>query len=349
MNVGGTLRAVAPWAAAAAGTAAVGGALSYGAIRIAGEGDGGTSGTYLGMLGGKAMVTGAIAGFGAQAVLSRIGTGSLGHGWRGMTMLPVAVAGAAVGGMIARAGLERRHQAEYDQSMQFVDETIGRTQDMFRAAGAPEAALARVPESYDRSFFNAQYAPPLGPFRNEITVGRNPDNGAPLAVDDVIAHEFSHKVIHALAPDLVGSFSGDARSMHESLADTFAMAVDTDDWTMGEDVRDGGIRSFSNPEVRGAIHGDDVTPAPITRDELKGAEAHLGAGVGNKAAWRIGDALGRDVMARIYVSALEHGNLGRNATYDQLATAVRSAATDLYGAGSNEATVVDDAWTKAGY
>jgi Zn-dependent metalloprotease len=92
-----------------------------------------------------------------------------------------------------------------------------------------------------------------------------------------------------------------------------------------------------------------VDTAPITREQLAGAEAHLGAGVGNKAAWRIGDALGRDTMARIYVAALERRELHGGSTYADLAHAVRGAAVELYGSGSTEAHVVDQAWQQAGY
>lgn len=340
MNVGSLVAA----GAVAVGGAALGGAATYGAVTYAGESDGGTLPGLAGMTLGNPLIGGLTGGVAANMVAGRIpalnGIGRL-------LAIPAGIAGAFVGSRLAQAGLQGRHPEEYDASTAKIEESIQDTRSMFREAGASEDMLSRVPESYDRSYFNARYAPPLGPFRNDIVVGRNPDNGSPLAVDDVIAHEFSHKVIAAYAPDLLGG--GDGGAIHESLADTFAMAVDTEDWLVGEDAWPGGVRSFSNPEERGAVRGGTVDTAPITREQLVGAEAHLGAGVGNKAAWRIGDALGRDAMAKLYVAALERRELGGGSTYADLARAVRGAAVDLYGADSREAQVVDDAWRQAGY
>lgn len=330
------------------GTAALGGVATFAAVRAAGESDGSDAGPLLGKIGGNALMTGGTVGLATMQV-ARIGRGSWAPGIAKLLTIPVGMAGALLGGRIARAGLEDRHQAEYSAAMERVDAAMGATQDALTAAGADPHMLTRVRESYDRSFFNAAYKPPLGPLRNEIVIGRAPGTGASLAIDDVIAHEFSHKVIHAYAPQLLGS-EGDGRAIHESVADTFAMVVDDDDWLVGEDAVPGGMRSFSHPEERGAVAGDVVKSAPITRAQLEGStEEHLGAGVGNKAAWRIGDALGRDAMAKIYVAALARRDLGEDATYADLARAVRAASVDLYGAGSREATVVDDAWTQAGY
>jgi hypothetical protein len=351
MDVGGTMRGIAPLLGIAAGVGAVGAAASYAAVRGAGESNGGTVATYAGMLGGSALIGGSLLGVVATPIAERFAKQSL-KGPKGLLLIPAAIAGAAVGGALARRGLARTHADEYRAGEAATDATVAETQAMFRRAGASEDAIASVPTRYDRSFFNAQYSPPLGPFGKSITVGRNPENGSTLAINDVIAHEFSHKVVDAYAPGMTRSVTGDGKAMHESLADTFSMAVDTDDWLQGEDSWPGGVRSFSNPEERGSVGMDGtVKPAPITRAELDGhnVEPHLGAGVGNKAAWRIGDALGRDTMARIYVAALQRHELGFGSSYATLAHATRAAAADLYGAGSHEAQVVDASWTTAGY
>ncbi|MCW2928861.1 MAG: peptidase family protein [Thermoleophilia bacterium] len=341
---------LAPVLGIMAGTTALGAGVAFGAVKAAGESDGGTAASLGGMLGGNALVAGGLTGIAAGAVLGRVGAlKPYVGGIKGMLLMPAGIAGAAAGGMLARRSLEAAHKDEYAEQLRFIDSTMQETQQVLRDAGASETVLARVPESYDRSFFNARYAPPRGPFGDDIKVGRNAEDGMPLAVDDVIAHEFTHKVIHEYAPELLGR-KGDALAIHESVADTIAMVVDPDDWTVGEDSFPGGLRSFSNPEVRGAYSGGTEKPAPITREQLgSGTEAHLGAGVGNKAAWRIGEALGRDVMAKIYVGALERRELGSGATYADLARVTRAAAVQLYGAGSHEATVVDDSWTTAGY
>lgn len=334
-------------AALLGGGAALGAVGTYAAVRSAGASDGGAM-SLVGMLGGNSLVMGGAAGIVAMQA-ARIGGGGWAPGVAKALAIPAGIAGAALGGRIARAGLEREHRTEYHASAALIDDVMVQTQEMFREAGADEATLARVRETYDRSYFNASYQPPLGPFRNQIVVGRHPETGAPLAINDVIAHEFTHKVLHAYAPKLIGR-SGDGRAIHEHVADTFAMVVDRGDWLVGEDAVPGGMRSFSHPELHGAGSGEKLKPAPITREQLRSStEEHLGAGVGNKAAWRIGMALGRDEMARLYVAALERRELGSGATYEDLAGSLRAAAVDLHGAGSVEARVVDESWTQAGY
>lgn len=353
MGFGDVARKVAPIAGVLVGATALGAAASYGAIRAAGEQDEdvGTAMQLLGMTAGNPLVTGGFAGIASWQVVGRIKGGDLMPGPLEILVMPAAIGGAMLGAKIARSHLETRYQAEYDAQMQNIDETMEATRDALRQAGASDEVLERVPERYDRSYFNASYQPPLGPFRNNIVVGRHPESGLPFAADDVIAHEFTHKVLHAYSPELLGiGAGGDARAIHESVADTIAMVVDGEDWLVGEDSVEGGIRSFSHPEVRGSYRDGAAVPGPITREQLEQAkEEHLAAGVGNKAAWRIGDALGRDVMARIYVAALEQRDLPRGASYADLARVVRTAAVDLYGAGSYEAQIVDASWTQAGY
>jgi hypothetical protein len=349
MGIGGVVVGkVLPTVGFLAGAAALGGAVAYGSVRAAGDAEKpGTGMALLGMFGGNPLVAGGIGGFSAWALAKSVRDGALVPEFARLALVPGAIAGAWLGAKVARSGLEQRHQAEYDAQRRNIDESIEATREVFRGAGASEAVLDRVPEGYDRSYFNASYRP----FHDDIRVGRSAETGLPLATNDVVAHEFTHKVLHQYAPGLLGATSGGhGRAIHESIADTFAVAVDTDDWTIAEDAVPGGIRSFSHPEVRGSFRGGEPTPGPITRDELEhGAEEHLAAGVGNKAAWRIGDALGRDAMVRIYVAALERRELQGGATYADLARVVRAAATDLYGRGSREASVVDDAWDKAGY
>ena len=343
---------VAAAAGILAGTAAVGGALAYGAIRTAGDAEGkvGTGRVLLGMLGGNPIAPGGLAAVGGWGVGGAVMNGQALPPIARLLVIPAGLGGAWAGAKLAHAGLERRHQAEYDAQRGNIDDAIEATRDALRGAGASEEVLARVPERYDRSYFNASYQP----FGDDIRVGRSAETGLPLAIDDVVAHEFAHKILHEYAPKLIaatgGGGGGHGRAIHESIADTFAVGVDDEDWLIAEDAVPGGIRSFSHPEVRGAYRGGESVPGPISRADLEhGAEEHLAAGVGNKAAWRIGDALGRDTMLRIYVAALERRELDAGATFGDLARSVRAAAVDLFGAGSREATVVDAAWDQAGY
>jgi hypothetical protein len=350
MDVGAALRGAMPVLAMSAGTAVVAGGVAFASHQyVAGADKPNMSHQLVGALGGP-LIAGGLTWVAAGMILPRTPLGSHLGRLGGLALFPGAILGSLAGAALARRVSAHQHDAEYKQQEALFDPTIAATQAMFRAAGASKDVIDSVPVRYDRAHLNATYHPPIGPFGDNILVGRYADTGVPLGTNDVIAHEFSHKVVHEYAPRLMWSMGGDAKSMHESLADTFAMAVDTDDWLVAEDAIPGGGRSFSHPELRGALKDGVPEPAPITREQLESSsEEHLGAGVGNKVAWRIGSALGRDEMAALYVAALERRELGFNATYDDLARVVRAAADERWGAGSEQARIVDDAWRQAGY
>lgn len=351
--MGGVMRRILPAAGILAGTAIVGGAMTYGSIRAAGDVDGKVSGTRraLGEFGGIPLAPAAVAAMGVWLATGKLRGTLLRPTPYNLLLFPAAITGAWLGASMARNHLRAGHEGEYRKMDRLIDRSIEDTRDALRAAGSDEAMLEPIPASYDRSYLRASYNPPIGPLGNDIRIGRVGGTGTPYAANDVIAHEFAHKVVDRYAGWLNTPIAGDeAHAIVESLADTIAMAVDRDDWTIGEDAVPGGIRSISNPELRGATRDGELLRAPITKQELVNtSEPHLGAGVGNKAAWRIGDQLGRDVMLKIYVAALKRDEFGVRSTYDDLARTLRAAADDLYGAGSREATVVDQAWKTAGY
>lgn len=350
MTIAEAARLRAPILALAAGSTALAAAATYGALRIAGNSPGTFATDGLAQIGSASLLIGPAIGGVAALVAARVTHGRVGAGWSALLAGGAGLAGAATGVTLARSANERDHADEYAQQRARIDAAAIATQQMFMRAGATSTDVAPVPMSYDRAHFGAEYQPPIGPFRNEIVVGRRMGTGIPLGSStDTIAHEYAHMVVHRIAPAL-GYQTTESRALQESLADTFAMAVDTDDWLMGEDSEPGGVRSIEHPELRGAVHDGHVDRAPITRSELDGGtEEHLGAGVGNKVAWRIGSQLGRDTMAGIYVGALQSGSLGGRATYSDLAAAVRKSARSIYGPSSREAAVVDAAWTTAGY
>jgi Zn-dependent metalloprotease len=160
---------------------------------------------------------------------------------------------------------------------------------------------------------------------------------------DLIRHEYTHYVLNkTLLPHMLAT--PDAPAMHESLADTFASVLD-DDWTLGEDFfADGRVtRSMSNP-------ADGIAPAewgarklPQTMGELRtGDEAHATTGIPNKAAFLIGDALGRERLASLYVDALAH-HLDVGLGFQSFAAATLAAATD-----GHEREIVRAAWHQVG-
>jgi len=188
--------------------------------------------------------------------------------------------------------------------------------------------------------------------------------------EEVVAHEWGHRVINRISN---ASLSMDPRSedvaIHESLADTFAAAYDGDDWTMGEDLGEP-IRDMANPERLGhpgtmAELNDLMRPGtgfthpiqigPGRDDVARGVDGapilvpdwHAVAGVPNKAASLIGDALGRDTMAQIYLKALRD-NVRPGQEIAGLAVATMIASRDLFGADSKELRVTMEAWNAVG-
>ncbi|MBX2800765.1 MAG: thrombospondin type 3 repeat-containing protein [Myxococcales bacterium] len=135
---------------------------------------------------------------------------------------------------------------------------------------------------------------------------------------DVIGHEFSHLIDHAHGNLVYQGLSG---ALDESFADVFGALMDGN-WTIGEDVPGGPIRSMSNPPAHGhpdhvlaSVSGDGIG----LRDPNSTSDAghvHTNSGIPNKAAFLISQGgnhngipvqgLGRDKTARLYLSVLTH-------------------------------------------
>ncbi|MCW2961137.1 MAG: aureolysin [Thermoleophilia bacterium] len=297
----------------------------------------------LGKFAGMPVVSGAAAGL--------VGATLLGFTKVGKSMpvlkflaVPAGIGGAFAGAQVGAGIDQSRNGDRYASYVRDAHADVDRTRDMFRAAGASEDAIETVPLSYDARYFNASFHPEQpGNDQAFIKIGRSPTSGIPL-LKDVVSHEFAHKVVHELAPNL--GYDGEGGALHESLADTFAAATDTDDWLVGEDsFPPDGIRSLADPGREGPGGGQ-----PTKRSEIDpNGEVHLNAGIGNKVACHIGEALGRDTMAQLYVTALGDPSLDADAGYVELASALRSAAVQNFGAASEEARVVDEAWNIAEY
>jgi hypothetical protein len=200
---------------------------------------------------------------------------------------------------------------------------------------------------------NASYSRING--EEAINIGINPKTGVSYGMAaDVIAHEYAHRVVrHILGQPGVG----EAGAVNESLADTFAAAIDTRNWTIGEQAKPGGIRSMidpGRPEDRIKFKDGRSISRPDSMDEFleldrhtdKGG-VHLNMGIPNKAAALIGEQLGREDMARIYMDAIRH-EIPRGGGIRELATATAASAVNLFGSGSHEAQAVRDAWAAVG-
>ncbi len=249
-----------------------------------------------------------------------------------------------------------------------IDEAVQQIRSAYAALGIQDSEGNGPVQAYFRPYLpNAAYAPDGDPkYRlppDSIGVGIDPRSGRSFAeAPDVIAHELAHRIIdhmttgqlsmHPLSQDI---------AVHESLADTFAALIDRDDWTIGEQLVEP-VRMMDHPERLGHPgHVKDLETilrpgskymVPVGRDRrtgkiVKGPDWHVVAGIPNKAAALIGEALGRDKLGEIYIKAVREGvRPGRS--IGGLAVAVLNSAKDLYGTDSHEFQVTRDAWDAVG-
>jgi Zn-dependent metalloprotease len=84
----------------------------------------------------------------------------------------------------------------------------------------------------------------------------------------------------------------------------------------------------------------------VPRDIDQGG-VHLNMGIPNKAAALIGQKLGREKMAQIYIDAMRE-YMGPRSTMDSTARATFNATAARYGADSKEAKAVIKAWDTVG-
>lgn len=227
----------------------------------------------------------------------------------------------------AREGVARQ-QAE-------VEAGVEQVRDFFTGLGvtAREGTDDSLRVAFDPRFPNAAYIPDL----DAIQIGVDPRSGRSFGdAKDVVAHEYSHRVIDRMTGLGVG---GEDSAIHESLADTFAAAFDVDDWTLGEDIGEP-IRDMENPGRLG-------DPSHVDQFDPRERDMHSVAGIPNKAASIIGNELGRDTMAEIYVDAMRRF-IRPGQEIEGLAAATMRSARDLFGPSSPEFTTTVKAWDQVG-
>ncbi|MBC7662706.1 MAG: M4 family metallopeptidase [Caulobacter sp.] len=158
------------------------------------------------------------------------------------------------------------------------------------------------------------------------------DKKVPFAMsDDVIGHEFTHRIVEKQAKGI--KYEGQSGAVNESLADTMGAAIDKEDWLVGEDVVPGGVRDMRTPTTMSGyvdMVGDN-------------GGVHINSAIPNHAAYLIGDKLGKDAMARIYAKTITN-HIDKNVDFEKLAHGTWQSATELYGAKSREVEAVEDAW-----
>jgi bacillolysin/thermolysin len=169
---------------------------------------------------------------------------------------------------------------------------------------------------------------------------------------DVVAHEFTHAVTDYTA-DLV--YENQSGALNESMSDVFGYLIEgqATDWLMGEDCYTPGIsgdafRSLQNPTLYDQPdHMDDYQYLPNTQAGDWGG-VHINSGIPNKAFYLAATTINdNNKMSEIYYRALTNYLTSTSQFIDARNTLIQ-AATDLYGAGSAEATAIANAFTSVG-
>jgi Zn-dependent metalloprotease len=191
----------------------------------------------------------------------------------------------------------------------------------------------------------------------------------PFSALDVVAHEFSHGVVHHTAGL---RYMGESGALNEATADIFAAMVErahggthAEIWSVGEDVRtpllpsDGlALRYMSDPASDG-VSPDHYDSLYTGSDDNGGV--HLNSGVANLAFYLLSEGgahprrggtpvvgIGADKAARLWYDTLIGRAVGVDATLADWAAWMKLSADRRYGAGSAEAQSLTAAWALVG-
>jgi len=173
------------------------------------------------------------------------------------------------------------------------------------------------------------------------------------AADDVIGHELTHGVIEKYADLFYFHESG---AINESLADVMGEIIDhrnpspsdvAGDWSLGEDLPGGALRSMSDPTAYG--QPDKMTSSLYAVDSTysDNGGVHSNSGIGNKTAYLIsqgGSFNGYDVTgidagdptltksATLYLDVIQH--LVSGSQYDDLGRVLVQSCQSLAASGT---------------
>ena len=243
--------------------------------------------------------------------------------------------------------------ATYD----FFAQAYGR--DSIDDAGLGLNATVHFGAKYNNAFWNGSqmvFGDGDGKFFNRFTISL-----------DVIGHELTHGVTEDEA-GLV--YSGQSGALNESVSDVFGSLVKQyllkqkaadADWLIGagllaKTVKGVALRSMKAPGTAydDPVLGKDSQPAHMknyvnTMQDNGGV--HTNSGIPNHAFYQLAVGLGGNAWeqaGRIWYESLRDPRLRTNANFTRFATLTKMNAQRLYGATSNEAKLVVDAWNKVG-
>ncbi len=171
---------------------------------------------------------------------------------------------------------------------------------------------------------------------------------------DVAGHEMTHGVVQSTA-NL--EYQGESGAINESMADIFGSMMDPSDWLLGEDVvklavfPSGAMRSMSDPHNGGTNLSHPGYQPKHKSEAYTGTEdnggVHRNSGIPNHAFYKFAEAITREKAAAVFYKALAD-YLTKSSKFIDLRLAVSKAASDLYGAGSNEVTQAGIAFDAVG-
>ena len=162
---------------------------------------------------------------------------------------------------------------------------------------------------------------------------------------DIVAHEYTHGVVDFTAH--IGS-SEQSKALNESIADTFAMFVDTEDFLLGEDLFQNGtqaLQSISNPSQ----HGNQPEHMSAYRLDAVSSvlDPHKNGGITNKAFFNIVSALGRPDTEKIYYRALTV-YMTASTDFAGARLTLEQAASTLFGPNSVQLSAVKSGFNAVG-
>ena len=178
---------------------------------------------------------------------------------------------------------------------------------------------------------------------------------------DVVGHEMTHGVTERTA-NL--NYSDQSGALNESMSDVLGVLIQTydkydvknggnwtfnaADWVVGDAVYTpntpgDALRSLSNPTLYD--QPDNMSNYYTTSSDNGGV--HTNSGIPNKAAYLIAKSIGNEKTAKIYYRALTQ-YMTSTTDFSGAKNALVQAATDLYGASSNEVTAVNTGFAGVG-
>ena len=166
---------------------------------------------------------------------------------------------------------------------------------------------------------------------------------------DIVAHEITHGITRATSNLIYLDQSG---ALNESFSDIMAVAFDSLDWTVAEDItlpQPGYIRSFVNPHngyTRFPLPPFGNQPAHMSEYSyatFDNGGVHINSGIHNKVMYYLSQSLGRRGAARVFYRAFTVYLVSSSQFVDARNASVR-AARDL----GIDTTTVSVAYEQAG-